>query len=65
MNLLSWHEIWRVLLIGLFSGITVTIGFAMSWWAYRDYIRFLQDLIFDLEAGYGRDDTDGTDPDNT
>ena len=65
MNLLSWDAIPRVLVIGLFSGITVLIGFAMSWWAYRDYILFLQDLIFDLEAGYGRDNDNGTDPDNT
>ena len=63
MNLLSWHEIWRVLLIGLFSGITVIFGFAFAWWAYKDYISFLQNLILDLEDG--RINDNGTDADNS
>ena len=49
MNLLDYDEIWRVLLIGAFAGITVLAGFYMSYIGNREYIRFLQSFIDRLE----------------
>ncbi len=62
MNLLEYAEIPRVLLIGLFSGITLIGGFTLSWVAHRTHISFLQDLVIRLEDFLeylsGRADTD-------
>jgi len=62
VNLLEFPEIFRVLLIGIFSGTTIICGFALSYFAHVRHINFLQDLIIRLEDFLeylsGRTDTD-------
>ena len=50
MNLLDYDQIWRVLLIGLFAGITLIGGFAISYIGNMKYISFLQLFIRKLES---------------
>jgi len=62
VNLLEFNEIFRVLLIGIFSGTAIICGFALSYLAHVRHINFLQDLIIRLEDFLeylsGRTDTD-------
>ena len=50
MNILQWDEIFRVLLIGLFSGITVLIGVGVVWILTQPYKQQLDAIEEQLMA---------------